>query len=425
VPTKVLIADDEADLELLIRQRFQKQIRQNIYEFVFAQNGQEALEKLQEHAEIKVVMTDLNMPVMDGLTLLSRIGSLSRTIKVVIVSAYGDMQNIRTAMNRGAYDFLTKPIDFEDFEVTMRKTIQEVALLEEAQRAQQRWASIRQFFSPGLAEQLEGDPALLEARNQDVSILVSDLRGFSSLAERLGAQQTCRLVRDMMERLSNRIVEYSGLIVDYVGDGILAMWNAPVSQDSHALLACRAALAMLQEMPALQADWQSVVGGPLMLGIGVNTGVAQVGNTGSTRKFKYGPHGHTVNLASRVQDQSKRFGTPLLITGATRSHLPADFPVCRLGMARLAGIASPVDLYELHSAPPAESWLTYREAYENALAMFEARRFVEAREALVSLLEARRADDNVVPVKLLLERVSECLNHPRTTFDPALYSPAH
>jgi len=425
VPTKVLIADDEPDLELLIRQRFHKQIRQKIYEFTFAQNGEEALEKLQEDTEIGVVMTDLNMPVMDGLTLLSRIGSLSRTIKVVIVSAYGDMQNIRTAMNRGAYDFLTKPIDFEDFEVTMQKTIQEVTLLEEAQRAHQRWAAVRQFFSPGLAEQLERNPALLEGRNQDVTILVSDLRGFSSLAERLGAQQTCRLVQDMMERLSNRIVEYDGLIVDYVGDGILAMWNAPVSQENHPLLACRAALAMLQEMPALAADWQNVVEGPLTLGIGVNTGVAQVGNTGSTRKFKYGPHGHTVNLASRVQDQSKRFGTPLLITGATRSHLPEDFPVCRLGMARLAGIANPVKLYELHSTPPAESWLAYRDAYESALAMFEARRFAEAQETLVSMLDTRRADGNVVPVKLLLERVSECLNQPRTTFDPALYWTAH
>ena len=283
MPTKVLIADDEPDLELLIRQRFHKQIRQKIYEFTFAQNGEEALEKLQEDTEIGVVMTDLNMPVMDGLTLLSRIGSLSRTIKVVIVSAYGDMQNIRTAMNRGAYDFLTKPIDFEDFEVTMQKTIQEVTLLEEAQRAHQRWAAVRQFFSPGLAEQLERNPALLEGRNQDVTILVSDLRGFSSLAERLGAQQTCWLVQDMMERLSNRIVEYDGLIVDYVGDGILAMWNAPVSQENHPLLACRAALAMLQEMPALAADWQNVVEGPLTLGIGVNKGDPQVGNTGSTR----------------------------------------------------------------------------------------------------------------------------------------------
>ena len=304
MPTKVLIADDEPDLELLIRQRFHKQIRQKIYEFTFAQNGEEALEKLQEDTEIGVVMTDLNMPVMDGLTLLSRIGSLSRTIKVVIVSAYGDMQNIRTAMNRGAYDFLTKPIDFEDFEVTMQKTIQEVTLLEEAQRAHQRWAAVRQFFSPGLAEQLERNPALLEGRNQDVTILVSDLRGFSSLAERLGAQQTCRLVQDMMERLSNRIVEYDGLIVDYVGDGILAMWNAPVSQENHPLLACRAALAMLQEMPALAADWQNVVEGPLTLGIGVNTGVAQVGVSGRRRR-RAGPEQAFRNTALDYRRNAK------------------------------------------------------------------------------------------------------------------------
>ena len=114
-----------------------------------------------------------------------------------------------------------------------------------------------------------------------------------------------------------------------------------------------------------------------------------------------------------------------MITGATRSHLPEDFPVCRLGMARLAGIANPVKLYELHSTPPAESWLAYRDAYESALAMFEARRFAEAQETLVSMLDTRRADGNVVPVKLLLERVSECLNQPRTTFDPALYWTAH
>ncbi len=347
VPTKVLITDDEADLELLIRQRFQKQIRQKTYDFAFARNGAEALERLDQDREIRVVMTDLNMPVMDGLTLLSRIGGLSRTVKVVIVTAYGDMQNIRTAMNRGAYDFLTKPIDFEDFELTMQKTLQEVALLEEAERAHQRWAAIRQFFSPGLAEQLERDPALLEGRNQEVTILVSDLRGFSSLAERLGPQQTCRLIRDMMERLSRRILEYEGLIVDYAGDGILAMWNAPVSQEGHALLACRAALAMIEEMPALEAEWRDVVGGPLALGIGLNTGVVQVGNTGSTHKFKYGPHGHTVNIASRVQDQTKRFGTPVLLTDATRSRLPADIAVRSVGVTHLTGIANPVELYEL------------------------------------------------------------------------------
>src|SRR5262249_52505521 len=294
MPAKILVTDDEPDLELLVGQRFRKQIRAKEYEFTFARNGVEALEKLEADKEIRVVVTDLNMPVMDGLTLLARIGELPRILRVVIVSAYGDMQNIRTAMNRGAFDFLTKPIDFADLEVTLNKTLQHVALLEEAQRTHQRLAAVRQFFSPGLAERLERAPELLEGRNQEVTVLVSDLRGFSSLAERLGAQQICRLIRDMMERLSNHIVEYDGVIVDYAGDGILAMWNAPVPQEGHALQACRAALAMLSEIPALEADWRDIVGGPLVLGVGVSTGVAQVGNTGSTRKFKYGPHGHSV-----------------------------------------------------------------------------------------------------------------------------------
>src|SRR5262249_22485041 len=111
---KVLIVDDEPDLEVLIKQRFRKRIRDGEFEFVFAQNGQEALTKLHEVPDLDVVMSDINMPVMDGLTLLSRLNDVNRILKTVIVSAYGDMQNIRTAMNRGAYDFLVKPIDFQD-----------------------------------------------------------------------------------------------------------------------------------------------------------------------------------------------------------------------------------------------------------------------------------------------------------------------
>jgi adenylate cyclase len=345
MPTKILVVDDEPDLESLVRQRFRKQIHEKLYEFVFGRNGVEGLARLEANSDIQVVMTDLNMPVMDGLTFLSNISKFSRIIRVVIVSAFADMQNIRTAMNRGAFDFLAKPIDFQDFEVTLEKTIQHVKLLEAGQRAQERLAAVRQFFSPGLADALEHNPDLLEGKNQEITVLVSDLRGFSSIAERLGPEQTCRLMRDMMERLSNRIVEYDGVIVDYAGDGILAMWNAPLPQEGHALLACKAALAMLEEMPLLEASWREILGEGLEIGIGLNTGVARVGNTGSSRKFKYGPHGHTVNLASRVQSESKHLDAALLITGETRRYLPPEFPVRSLGRTQLRGIADPVELY--------------------------------------------------------------------------------
>jgi sigma-B regulation protein RsbU (phosphoserine phosphatase) len=144
---KVLVVDDEPDLELLIKQRFRKRIRDGEFEFVFAQNGEEALVKLKEDPGLDIVMSDINMPVMDGLTLLSRLSDVNRILKAVIVSAYGDMQNIRTAMNRGAYDFLVKPIDFQDFEVTLNKTIQELEGIKAGLRAREELTAIQHELS--------------------------------------------------------------------------------------------------------------------------------------------------------------------------------------------------------------------------------------------------------------------------------------
>jgi adenylate cyclase len=204
-----------------------------------------------------------------------------------------------------------------------------------------------QFFSAELVRELERRPDLLEGRDQLVTILVSDLRGFTPLSERLGPQVTCRLIRDMMECMTERIAEQGGVIVDYAGDGILAMWNAPVAQEDHAARACRAALAMQGEVAGLNARWQEQAGGALQLGVGLNTGPAQVGNTGCSRRFKYGPHGHTVNLASRVQDACKKLGLPLLITQATRDALADRFVVARAPRVPLAGVKEDVALYEL------------------------------------------------------------------------------
>jgi sigma-B regulation protein RsbU (phosphoserine phosphatase) len=142
-PYKILIVDDEPDMEVLVRQRFRKKIREGEFEFVFTHNGQEALEKLKEDSAIDVVMSDINMPVMDGLTLLSRLSDIKRILKAVVVSAYGDMQNIRIAMNRGAYDFLTKPIDFQDFEVTLNKTIQELQAIKGGLEAREQLTAIQ------------------------------------------------------------------------------------------------------------------------------------------------------------------------------------------------------------------------------------------------------------------------------------------
>jgi signal transduction histidine kinase len=130
--------DDEADLELLIRQKFRHRIRSNELQFEFASNGVEALQKLDTNKDLDMVLTDINMPVMDGLTLLSKIKEKENHYKAVVVSAYGDMENIRTAMNRGAFDFLTKPIDFNDLETTINKTLTEVNIIKTGNEAKEQ-----------------------------------------------------------------------------------------------------------------------------------------------------------------------------------------------------------------------------------------------------------------------------------------------
>ncbi len=150
---KILVVDDEPDLELLLRQKFRRQVRRREIDLVFARNGVEALEKLNEQDDIDMVLSDINMPEMDGLTLLSQINSLDLDLRAVIVTAYGDMANIRTAMNRGAFDFLTKPINFDDLETTIEKTLRHLQVMREALRSRDELVALRQEL--GVASQMQ------------------------------------------------------------------------------------------------------------------------------------------------------------------------------------------------------------------------------------------------------------------------------
>lgn len=142
--SKILVVDDEPDLQLLMKQKFRRKIRNEEYAFVFAEDGLQALEALQEHHDIYLILSDINMPNMDGLTLLSEIQKLNRReLKTIMVSAYGDMENIRSAMNGGAYDFVTKPIDFNDLETTIEKTVAEIDLYLESMAAKLRLDALR------------------------------------------------------------------------------------------------------------------------------------------------------------------------------------------------------------------------------------------------------------------------------------------
>jgi adenylate cyclase len=209
------------------------------------------------------------------------------------------------------------------------------------------------------------------------------------------------------------------VLVDYIGDEIMAMWGAPRPEPEHALLACEAARDMLRALPALNERWQEILGEPMDLGIGINTGIARVGNTGSRRKFKYGPLGDTVNVASRVQGANKYYRTRILLTRSCRDQLPEEITCRRIGPVRAVNLAEPVELFEL---PPDESpeWRSLRASYEEALEQFEGRRFREAARALGEMLISYPNDG---PSVVLISRVAAALVDQSERFDPCFPLP--
>ncbi len=291
-----------------------------------------------------------------------------------------------------------------------------VRLQREAEIARRR-VQFEQFFSPELTEALDRDPDLLEGRDREVTILFADVRGFSRLSEKLAPRETFRLIRDVMERLTQRIRQFDGVLVDYMGDGLLAMWNAPADQPDHAALATSAAVAMIDELPALTDSWREPLGGPLALGIGINTGPALVGNTGSRLKFKYAPLGHTVNLASRLEGATKHFGVPILLAETTARKLGEPMALRRLGKTLLAGMVRPIDVFDVAPDSNDPKWRAQRNAYEQALQLFESNRWAEACQRLQPLLSAGQTGYDV-PSLTLMSRAIHCLQNPPGRFDP-------
>jgi adenylate cyclase len=260
-----------------------------------------------------------------------------------------------------------------------------LARIEQEQAAVAARVQFEKFFTPELARELAVNPDLLKGRDCEVTLLFCDIRGFSRISERLSPAETVEWVSNVMETLSDCVLAHRGVLVDYIGDEIMAMWGAPEKQADHARMACRAALDMIAALPQLNERWQPLLSEPTNLGIGINSGPARVGNTGSERKFKYGPLGNTVNLASRVQGATKYLKARLLVTGATQGQLDASFPSRRLCKVAVVNIAEPVDLYEL--VPPGqEGWAALQSGYEQALEGFETKEFRKTARILGNLI---------------------------------------
>jgi adenylate cyclase len=289
-------------------------------------------------------------------------------------------------------------------ELVARGVAAGLARQEQERAAVEARVQFEQFFTPQLADQLSRRPDWLKGRRTEVTVLFCDIWGFSRISERIGPEATVNWIQDVLSVLSDCVLTQGGVLVDYVGDALLAMWGAPDDQPDHATRGCRTALAMLAAVPQLNERWHAVLGEPMQLSIGVNTGPAQVGNTGSRQKFKYGALGNTVNLASRVQGMTKHLRCRLLITHATRAQLDDSFALRRLGRFQVVNISEPIDVYEL-ALPDRPGWPVMRDEYGKALELFEAGEFGQAARALGNL-RALHPDDAAL---VLLYRAVRCM----------------
>jgi len=215
--------------------------------------------------------------------------------------------------------------------------------------------------------------------------------------------------------LTNIVMDNAGVVVDYVGDEMLAMWGAPVPQPDQARRAGQAALEMLVALGPHDEKWRPLIGEATRVGIGIHSGIAQVGNVGSRRKFKYGPLGNTVNLASRLQGATKHLQTTLLASQPTHDALGVGFTTRRLGAIGVQNIEAPLDVFELRLASDDRS-RTLCQLYEKALAEFEAQEFRRAARTLGDYLPNYQDDG---PSHILLWRAVNWLVHPEPTFDRA------
>ncbi len=345
-PIKILFVDDEPDLVPLIQQRFRQQVRSGDVSLVFASDGVEALEAIEADPEIELVVTDINMPRMDGLTLLARLGDLKRRIKAVVVTAYSDMENIRTAMNRGAFDFLTKPIDMGDLQITVDQAREAVGREREAARVRSIFTSL--LSDTIAAAILEDYEAFQTGQARTVSVLMSDLTGFSQVSEQLPPQRVVELLNVYLTEMTEVVERYGGAIDEFIGDAILVLFGAPVASDDHAAKAVACAVAMQAEMGVVNEKLVAKGLPAMEMTAAVNTGMVVVGVIGSKKRAKYGVVGSPVNLTSRIQTMAAP--GEVLISDDTRAAAGGGVEIVETRHAELKGFSEPIALHSVGAA---------------------------------------------------------------------------
>jgi len=331
---EILVVDDEPDLEALVIQTFRHEIKDKKFNFLFAKDGLEAIKRLEENPEIVLILTDINMPRMNGLELLKKISEMQDEIsynlirKVVIISAYGDMANIREAMNQSAFDFLTKPIDLKDLKITVEKTLGEIEKIKnhisEKKKFQQEREMLARYFSNDIVEKIlrEDYHNKMIGGNEVATILFLDIRNFTAISENLKPDMVADLLNKIYPDLMELILSNGGSVNKLIGDAIVATFGLPTGTSSDAYNAVKTSREIVNWVAMFSKVKPEYVGEhDIKVGIGITTGEVFAGNIGSFRRMEYTVIGDIVNTASRLQNLTKKVGVDILIDGKTKEKL--------------------------------------------------------------------------------------------------------
>jgi len=347
--TKILVVDDEEDLKILIRQRFRQKIRQNEYEFVFAENGRHALEQLQEHTDVDLVLSDINMPEMDGLTLLGKLNEKNSLLKSVMVSAYGDMENIRTAMNLGAFDFITKPIDFKDLEITIEKTIAHVATIRKTLQAVKENNILRMYVDETVINFMgnkEMQSTLFENETIESTAVFIDICGFTAISENETADKVVTMLNAYFDIMVKEIIKQEGAVDKFLGDSVMATFKGDYHLDRaiDACLTIRNAIENAEIGIGIGIESYKPE-----VSIGINSGDMVWGNIGSStlRRLDYTVIGDAVNVASRLQSAAGK--GQILISETNYLNIKESFNCKNAGEIEMKNKKLPLTVYEVLS----------------------------------------------------------------------------
>ena len=342
---KILVVDDEADLQILIQQKFRQKIKQKDYEFVFAMNGREALEQLAKNPDVDLVLSDINMPEMDGLTLLSRIKETNSLLKSIIVSAYGDMDNIRVAMNRGAFDFVTKPVDFKDLEITIDRTIEHVKQLKDTIKAVKQNNILKMYVDETVLRFMENktmDNSFLENETVEATVAFIDIVEFTKISETQPPDVVVNLLNNYFDVMVEEIISREGIVDKFMGDCVMAVFMG----EKHLERTVETCLAIRKKLKTQQENISEEHFRP-NISIGINSGEMISGNIGShaLRRLDFTVVGDVVNVASRLQSAAPK--GQIFTTASCFEKLKNTFNCKEIGNISIRNKKEPLMVYEI------------------------------------------------------------------------------